>query len=276
MIEPTAVSEIIAPSYRLYPDSGPLDRIRESLKTYRVTEYQQRVCSEARPVRQILVYGDSLSWGVIPGTRQRFGFDKRWPGVMEYELNESGDSIRVIEDCLNGRRTYLEDPHKPGRNGLIGLEQRIEVNAPLSLVIVALGTNDFQATHEINASQSAQGIREIITSVRQAPIEPGMAIPDVLIVAPPRLQATKGDIGSKFKDAETKAVGLSEAFDEAARDAGCYFFDAGSVTARSKVDGVHLDEEQHDRLGIAIANEVKRIIYVSSSVAGLVHSKTQP
>ena len=276
MIEPTAVAEIIAPSYRLYPDSGPLDRIRESLKTYRVTEYQQRVRSETTQVRQILVYGDSLSWGVIPGTRNRFEFDKRWPGVMECELHESGDSIRVIEDCLNGRRTNLEDPHKPGRNGLIGIEQRIEVNSPLSLVIVALGTNDFQTMHEIDALQSAQCIRAIIASIRQAPIEPGMDCPEVLIVAPPRLETAKGEIGSKFKDAENKAAGLNQAFQDVALDAGCHFFDAASVTARSKVDGVHLDEEQHDRLGIAIANEVRQIIHASSSDVRLVNTETRP
>ena len=98
-------------------------------------------------MQQILVYADSLSWGIIPGTRQRFAFEKRWPGVMQSELLQVGMSVRVIEDCLNGRRTAWEDPFKPGRNGLEGLEQRIEVNSPLSLVIVMLGTNDFQSVH---------------------------------------------------------------------------------------------------------------------------------
>ena len=28
--------------------------------------------------------------------------------------------VRVVEDCLNGRRTVLEDPFKAGRNGLEG------------------------------------------------------------------------------------------------------------------------------------------------------------
>jgi len=30
-------------------------------------------------MKPILVYGDSLSWGIIPETRQRFAFDQRWP-----------------------------------------------------------------------------------------------------------------------------------------------------------------------------------------------------
>ena len=68
-------------------------------------------------MRHILVYGDSLSWGVIPGTRQRHPFDVRWPGAMEKRLHALGLSVRVIEDCLNGRRTVWNDPFKPGRNG---------------------------------------------------------------------------------------------------------------------------------------------------------------
>ena len=34
-------------------------------------------------MQQILVYGDSLTWGIIPNTRERLPFEKRWPGAME-------------------------------------------------------------------------------------------------------------------------------------------------------------------------------------------------
>jgi lysophospholipase L1-like esterase len=66
------------------------------------------------------VYGDSLTWGIIPGTRSRLLFSQRWPGILEAELVRGGLSVRVIEDCLNGRRTVWDDPFKPGRNGLDG------------------------------------------------------------------------------------------------------------------------------------------------------------
>ncbi len=41
-IEPVSVHAIVAPSYRLFPDTGPVDRIRESLETYKVEQYQKR------------------------------------------------------------------------------------------------------------------------------------------------------------------------------------------------------------------------------------------
>ena len=91
-------------------------------------------------MHQILVYSDSLTWGIIPTTRRRLSFADRWPGVMETGLLEKGKSVRVIENCLNGRRTAFDDPYKPGRNGLHGIEQVMEMHAPLSLVILMLGS----------------------------------------------------------------------------------------------------------------------------------------
>lgn len=211
-------------------------------------------------MHQILVYGDSLSWGIIPDSRNRFRFDQRWPGVMELVLIRMGESVRIVEDCLNGRRTVWEDPFKPGRNGLLGIEQRIEVNSPLSLVILSLGTNDFQSMHKLNAWHCAQGIGTIISSVRRAPLEPGMPIPEILVVAPPAIQKAIGVIAPKFKGAEEKSVGLASAIEQVAKNHNCPFFDAGSVIGTSKVDGVHLDADQHVLLGNALAERVKSLL----------------
>jgi lysophospholipase L1-like esterase len=211
-------------------------------------------------MHQILVYADSLSWGIIPDTRLRFRFDQRWPGVVESELLKAGVRVRVIEDCLNGRRTVWNDPFKPGRNGLDGLEQRIEINSPLSLVVVFLGTNDFQSVHHFNVWQSAQGLGAIVAAIRRAPIEPGMPVPPILLVAPPPLQKAKGQMAFKFEGAETRAVGLGAAIKSVADELGCHFFDAGSVTPTSRVDGVHLDEDQHLVLGTALAAVIKPLL----------------
>ena len=211
-------------------------------------------------MHQILVYGDSLSWGIIPNTRKRFRFNQRWPGVMERKLSEMGAPVRVVEDCLNGRRTVWEDPFKPGRNGIVGIEQRIEVNSPLSLVILFLGTNDFQSMHQHNAWHSAQGVGAIVSAIRRAPIEPGMPIPEVLVVAPPSVQTAKGPIAPKFEGADVKAANLAYAIELVANEMGCAFFNAGTVITTSNVDGVHLDADQHLVLGKAIASEAKPLL----------------
>ena len=211
-------------------------------------------------MRQILLYGDSLSWGIIPTTRQRLPFDARWPGVMENQLNAQGQSVRVIEDCLNGRRTVWDDPYKPGRNGLDGLAQRIEIHSPLALVILMLGTNDFQSMHPHNAWHAAQGIGALVAAIRQAPIEPGMPMPPILIVAPPPIEEPKGPIAPKFLGADAKCAGLADAYCAVAAALDCPFFDAGTATAASRVDGIHLDADQHATLGAAMRNIVHSLL----------------
>lgn len=211
-------------------------------------------------MHDILIYGDSLSWGIVPDTRERFPFDARWPGVMENRLNAGARWVRVIEDCLNGRRTVWDDPFKPGRNGLVGLAQRIEIHSPLALVILMLGTNDFQSMHAHNAWHSSQGMTALVTAIRQAPIEPGMPVPPILIVAPPPLQVPKGQIAPKFLGGDARCMGLADALHETAALLGCSYFDAGTVTSTSRVDGVHLDAEQHLALGEALAQVARPLL----------------
>jgi lysophospholipase L1-like esterase len=208
-------------------------------------------------MHQILVYADSLTWGIIPNTRQRLPFAERWPAVLEAELLKTGLPVRIVEDCLNGRRTVWDDPFKAGRNGRIGIEQRIEVNSPLAMVIVMLGTNDFQSMHQNNAWHSAQGIATLVRAIRQAPIEPGMPMPEILVVAPPPVQTPRGEMAPKFAGAPERCAGLADAYRQAAADMRCRFFDAGAVVTTSAVDGVHLDADQHVRLGREIAHVVR-------------------
>jgi lysophospholipase L1-like esterase len=214
-------------------------------------------------MEHILLYADSLSWGIVPNTRDRLPFDKRWPGVMENRLNAREQRVRVIEDCLNGRRTVWDDPFKAGRNGLLGISERIEVHSPLSLVILLLGTNDFQSMHPHNAWHSAQGIAALIRAIRHAPIEPGMPVPPILVSVPPSIQAPKGPIAPKFLGGDAKCVGLADAYREVADAYGCHFFDCNSVTSSSRIDGVHLDGDQHLTLGEKMAEVVSSLLWSS-------------
>jgi lysophospholipase L1-like esterase len=213
-------------------------------------------------VQSVLVYSDSLTWGIVPNTRNRLPFDERWPGVLENALNARGHRVRMIEDCLNGRRTVWEDPFKPGRNGLQGLAQRIEIHSPLSLVILMLGTNDFQFAHPYNnAWSAAQGVATLVNEIRWAPIEPGMPVPPILVVSPPPMRSPSGPLAMKFSGSEERAAGLADAYREVSSNLGCGFFDAGSVTPASRVDGIHLDSDQHLILGEALVEVVAAIVW---------------
>jgi len=207
-------------------------------------------------MEQILIYSDSLSWGIIPNTRERLPFDKRWPGIFEKLLISKNKNVRVIENCLNGRRTVWNDPFKEGRNASNDLAQAIEINSPLKMVILMLGTNDFQCTHENNAWLSAQGTLKLINIIKCAPIEPGMPIPKIMVVAPPKITTPKGYIANKFKNSEVRCVNLAKELEIVTKENTTYFFDASEVVEASTIDGIHLDEKEHKILGEAVATAV--------------------
>ncbi|MBL8518873.1 MAG: SGNH/GDSL hydrolase family protein [Betaproteobacteria bacterium] len=211
-------------------------------------------------MRHVLVYGDSLSWGIHPGTRERHPFGVRWPTVLERGLAAHTANIRVLEDCLNGRRTVFDDPFLPGRNGLHELGQTIEKHSPLALVIVMLGTNDFQSMHPHNAWHASRGMARLVKAIREAPIEPGMPVPQVLIVCPPAITRPAGTIAPKFAGGELKCVGLAAAYSALAAELDCPFFDAGTVVTASTVDGVHLDAAAHVALGAKMAAVVTPLL----------------
>ncbi len=207
-------------------------------------------------MKQILVYGDSLSWGIVPLTRERLPFHRRWPGVLEAALRQQGHDVRVLEDCLNGRRTCFEDPYKAGRNGLEGLQQRIEAQSPLAAVLVMLGSNDWQSMHPHTAMHAAQGVAAVVRAIRNAPIEPTMTVPPVIVITPPPPTQARGPIAWKFEGAEHKSVGLDEAYAQVCAELGCVNVRAGQFIAASALDGVHLDASAHAVLGATLVDAV--------------------
>ena len=119
-----------------------------------------------------------------------------------------------------------------------------------------LGTNDFQCTHENSAWMSAQGSAKLVQIICQSPIEPGMPVPEIMIVVPPKIIEPKGVIANKFEGAEKRCVGLSIELKKITEEQSTMFFDTASVTEASTVDGIHLDEDQHCLLGEAIARDI--------------------
>ena len=72
------------------------------------------------------------------------------------------------------------------------------MHSPLALVIVMLGTNDLQSVHPHTSWHAAQGVGTLVRAIRQAPIEPTMPAPPVLVVVPPLIVAPKGPIAAQF------------------------------------------------------------------------------
>ena len=136
----------------------------------------------------ILVYGDSNSWGYLDdGTGLRT--PHRWPQVMAKAW--LGD-VHLVEACLPGRTTGIDDPEMGAFvNGHTHLLPTLLSHQPIDLVIIMLGTNDFKARFNRSVEEIAQSILDLAKISRNAGAGSGRwregAEPKICVVAPPAL-----------------------------------------------------------------------------------------
>lgn len=212
-----------------------------------------------RPAR-ILAFGDSLTWGRIANRPERHGDEVRWPRVLEKAL--SGYAT-VIEEGLNGRRIALEDPLRPYRSGISLLPLFIECHAPLDLVILMLGTNDCQRLHSLSPYDVARSMRALAQVAQRPPVEPGMPVPQVLIVSPPVARMPddpEHEAALTMEGAPEKMAQLAGYYRRIADEIGADFFDAAAVATVCGDDGIHLDAENTRAIGLALAPVVDGLL----------------
>lgn len=201
-------------------------------------------------MKTILAFGDSNTWGTIPGTRTRFGYDQRWPGIVESHLVTFA---RVREEGLSGRTTVWDDPFRPGRNGARFLPQLLESHSPIDLLVIMLGTNDLKQYFGLTACDAARGVGTLIELSQSSSTGPEGGPPMVLIIAPPRMGPLSPDQTLKYRGAPRKSQLFTRYYSAVASAFGCHFLDSSTIVSPSLIDGVHLDEEAHRDLGIAVA-----------------------
>lgn len=208
-------------------------------------------------MKTILCYGDSNTWGHIPGTGARFPRGSRWPGVLQAAL---GDSFHVIEEGLNGRTTVWDDPIEEHKNGKTYLKPCLETHKPLDLVILMLGTNDLKKRFSLTAYDVAAGAGRLVHVIQTSQTGPDDGAPKVLLVAPPPIGDLKDDFVYMFEGALAKAKDFPTRYWQVSVEHNCAFFDAATIIAPSPLDGLHLDEQGQRLLGENLAPLVRELL----------------
>jgi lysophospholipase L1-like esterase len=207
-------------------------------------------------VKTVLCYGDSNTWGYDPRTQGRYPRDVRWPGVLRREL---GEGYLVIEEGLNGRTTVWDDPIEGYKNGMSYLIPCLETHKPIDLVAIMLGTNDLKMRFSVPAFDIANGAGVLVDVVQKSAAGPGGGPPQVLLLAPPAV-ARLTDFAEMFEGAEPKSARFADHYRRVAEERGCAFLDTADVVVSSDLDGIHLEESEHGKLGRAVAYRVKVIL----------------
>ena len=213
-------------------------------------------------MKNILVYGDSNTWGLHPPVEDRYPFDVRWPGRLSEML---GSEYHVIENAISGRTTYFDDPLFRNMNGMSLLEGVLAASKPLDMVIIALGTNDFKFT---DVKGSTMGISMMVKSLLAGDshfVTPGSKIfakdkLDVIIVSPVPLDDSHIEKHSRLYGYQERIPQMAESFRDIAEFYGVGFVD-GSVIKNgiSEADGIHMNPDGHRQLAELVYKEVRRI-----------------
>jgi len=207
-------------------------------------------------MKTILCYGDSNTWGYIPGTGNRYPRQVRWPGVLQ---NLLGEKFHVIEEGLNGRTTVMDDPTRIAKNGLPYLRPCLDSHAPIDLVVLMLGTNDTKHRFGLSAFDISEGVAMLVNIIQQSAAGLNNRAPAILLVSPVVLDPApeKSDL---FEGAAQKSRELAGHMENVAKANRCAFLDASLHTGVSPIDGIHLDEEGHQALGHAIAQKIQHLV----------------
>ena len=208
----------------------------------------------------ILAYGDSLTWGSCPETGTRHPASHRWPEVLASLL---GNDVTMIVDGMRGRTTgYDEHLADCDRNGVRLLPSVLYTHAPVDLAIFLLGANDMKPHLCGTALGAMQGMRRLVQIAKNHT----QGLPNgydmkVVIVAPPALVETEQEeFSAMFEGGIEQSEKLAALYAKLADEENVAFFDAGSVSEASPLDGVHLDAENTKNIGEALAPVVTKLL----------------
>lgn len=210
-------------------------------------------------MKNVLAFGDSLTWGADATNVKRHAFEDRWPNALEASLD---GQCRVFAEGLSGRNTAFDDySNSTERNGVKALPSILATHEPLDLVIIMLGTNDMRKHICGNAAGSAAGIAQLIRIVRNFNYQPDHKVPKILVVSPPHVL---NGTDPHFDGVMDGAIELSHQYFNqyklvCDRD-NVSLFNAATVCEPDPIDGVHLDAINTKILGVALAPIVEDIL----------------
>lgn len=210
--------------------------------------------------KTILCYGDSNTWGYVPGGNgARHPRNVRWPGKLQELL---GSAYYVIEEGLNSRTIVWDDPVKGGKSGLAYITPCLQSHKPIDLVIIMLGSNDTKDRFNLDGYSIAKSMTRLLDAVLFSRAGADGKAPKILLIAPPlirddvRPKVLVREMGNKAAD---RSKELGRYYRILAKDYDIEFLDAAKVTSASDIDTIHLDAEGHRKLAEAVADKVRAI-----------------
>ncbi|WNC67041.1 SGNH/GDSL hydrolase family protein [Thalassotalea nanhaiensis] len=205
-------------------------------------------------MQNILCFGDSNTWGYIPGSGFRYDEASRWTTIAQCLL---GNEFCIYEAGLNGRTTTCDEPGRAFRNGSKTLNLYLESCRPLDMVIIMLGTNDLKASFAQTIDHIRHGAKALCKQALEFDYAP-YHTPQIILVAPAPLVET-AELDQEFADMIANSRRIAPAYYELSKELNINFIDAGRVVKPSIIDGVHWDQDGHSHFAQHLSAVIKQL-----------------
>ena len=205
------------------------------------------------PVRNVVCFGDSNTWGYSAEHDARLGWQQRWPGVLSREL---GDEWQIIEEGLNGRTTMFEVPEQADRSGLRWLPIALETHMPIDVLVLAVGTNDLFASPTLSARDAVAGVAALVDCARAHEGSPREV---VVQIPPPFGEELLPEWLADSPQGMAESRRFGEEFNRLATTHAVRLLDLAGCVTVSPRDGLHYEAADHEAIGRATATIIRSL-----------------
>lgn len=205
---------------------------------------------------RILCYGDSNTWGYIPGTNhKRYNENEKYTKLLQKKL---GENYEVIEEGLNSRTLISNDdrPGKEGRNGLTYLKPCLDSHDKIDFLIIMLGTNELKSCYNNSPEDIMKMIKQYLDLITNYKSQIDKSHPNLIICGIPIVNENTiyCSNNSKYQGANKKQLSLSMLLEDFCNKNNINYINNNELEVG--IDGVHLTKESHLKLAEKLCNSI--------------------
>ncbi len=202
-------------------------------------------------MKKILCFGDSNTFGFIPGSGKRYDEKTRWTGILKQNLHPD---FNVIEAGCNNRTGFVLNPENEELTGFLALPKYMSND--IDVLILALGINDTQLFYSTDEEIITQGIEKLIGIAKN--FNPNIKI---MLVSPSCLDENvlNGFFSFQFnKNSIEKSKKLADIYKQAAEKYKLEYLNLDEYVKVSKKDDLHYEEKEHAVIAQILTERILR------------------
>lgn len=206
-------------------------------------------------MKKVLCFGDSNTYGFVPGKCTRYDKNTRWTGVLQALC---GSDFSIIEGGCNNRTAFVDNPAGAEQTGYKILPEYFTKNY-FDIVVLAIGINDLQLFFKPTLEEFEQGIEKLIKITKD--LSPNAKI---ILVCPSKLDLAgikSGVFSFQFDEISVeKSYHLPQIYKKLAEKYACELVDLNEIVKVSPLDGLHFSAESHKTIAENLYKNLKQTI----------------